>query len=360
MEEEAPKRMGALEALVIFVFAFVLITGLFARFSAFTDSKGLSPGKAFQAGEAVVAAKVTDVLEYPSGTLLGQQLAGAYGVITDGPKTFAGARRWFVDFANAPDGWVDEADLSLTPDAIQTGGRVHAVTAVNLYDAPNGNVIGSEDAEAGGVVVGGPVTTGNIVWWEVQFDDGKTGWVEADSLAPDPAEQNRFDVIFGKYSPFFIAVFRTLAAISFFISFLFIFLIVYSMTRIKELSRFESERHHARAAVVQSETKTDQRFDEIHKLVSSENPNDWRQAIIQADVILDELLRNVGYHGESVGDKLKQVRSGDLSTIDAAWQAHKVRNDIAHRGSDFILTRKEAERSIALYRRVFEELGLFG
>lgn len=87
----------------------------------------------------------------------------------------------------------------------------------------------------------------------------------------------------------------------------------------------------------------------------SGNSADWRLAIIEADIMLDELLRVQGYHGDSVGDKLKGVEPGDMKTLEAAWEAHKVRNRIAHAGSDFELNEREAKRVVALFESVFKE-----
>ena len=48
------------------------------------------------------------------------------------------------------------------------------------------------------------------------------------------------------------------------------------------------------------------------------------------------------------------------ATLDDAWQAHKVRNQIAHAGADFVLTQKITRETIMMYKRVFEELGAGG
>ncbi len=93
---------------------------------------------------------------------------------------------------------------------------------------------------------------------------------------------------------------------------------------------------------------------EIVDLTGSANPNDWRQAILLADVMLGDLLQTLGYQGEGIGEKLKSVEPGDFPTLDLAWEAHRVRNEIAHAGSDFLLTQREARRTIDLFRRVFE------
>lgn len=90
----------------------------------------------------------------------------------------------------------------------------------------------------------------------------------------------------------------------------------------------------------------------------SENPSDWRLAIIEADVLLEEALRIGGFHGDSVGEMLKSVEPGDLQNIDAAWEAHKVRNRIAHDGSDFQLNSRETRRTIECFEAVLLELGM--
>ena len=59
-----------------------------------------------------------------------------------------------------------------------------------------------------------------------------------------------------------------------------------------------------------------------------------------------------------LGNKLKEVARGDFESIDEAWEAHKIRNIIAHSGSDYILTQREAKRVIDLYTKVFTELKL--
>ena len=97
-----------------------------------------------------------------------------------------------------------------------------------------------------------------------------------------------------------------------------------------------------------------ERWRKILELGSSLNENDWRQAIIFADVILEDILDRLGYKGEGIGEKLKSADRGDFKTLDQAWDAHKVRNAIAHE-ADFKLSQHEAKRVVHLYQQVFEE-----
>ncbi|MEX0930579.1 MAG: hypothetical protein WDZ79_02755, partial [Candidatus Paceibacterota bacterium] len=83
--------------------------------------------------------------------------------------------------------------------------------------------------------------------------------------------------------------------------------------------------------------------------------NDWKQAILEADIMLDEMLAHMGYNGAGVGERLQQIERSDFPPLEAAWEAHKARNVIAHEGTSFHLSLREARRIVDLYRMVFEE-----
>ncbi len=98
-----------------------------------------------------------------------------------------------------------------------------------------------------------------------------------------------------------------------------------------------------------------EKWEKVLKYLNSNNISDWRLAIIEADVMLEEMLRSKGFPGDSVGDMLKSADKSEFLSLDDAWEAHKVRNAIAHSGGDFQLTEREAKRVIALFEKVFKE-----
>jgi len=98
-----------------------------------------------------------------------------------------------------------------------------------------------------------------------------------------------------------------------------------------------------------------ERWEKIVSYVNSDSPAEWRMAVLDADVILDEIMKKSGYSGESLGERLKQVERSDFITINSAWEAHKIRNQIAHGGTDSLLTQRTAKRAVGLYKIVFEE-----
>ena len=54
---------------------------------------------------------------------------------------------------------------------------------------------------------------------------------------------------------------------------------------------------------------------------------------------------------------MKKIEASDFPYLEDAWTAHKTRNSIAHKGTDYELSRSEAERVINMYHRIFTELG---
>ncbi|MES2314767.1 MAG: hypothetical protein V4524_02405 [Patescibacteria group bacterium] len=149
-------------------------------------------------------------------------------------------------------------------------------------------------------------------------------------------------------------------ALAFPVALFFLVGIIYCVEQLKHIRKKEAEKYDLKVEPAYEEgVKADrvlaERWERVQTHVSSENPNDWRQAIMEADVMLDDVLTTLGYQGEGIGEKLKRVEKGDMHTLQDAWDAHLVRNKIAHEGSDFALTKYEAQRVINQYKKVFEE-----
>lgn len=156
------------------------------------------------------------------------------------------------------------------------------------------------------------------------------------------------------------SVLNFLVTISFPISVALIIFIVYVVERLKKIRemerlKFDMPIEQAIIPGVDGDTGMAARWGTVTKQIDSENPNDWKQAIMEADIMLDDLLTNMGYRGESVGEKLKRAEPAHFQTLQDAWAAHLVRNRIAHDGSEYPLNKLEAQRVIQQYRKVFEE-----
>jgi hypothetical protein len=85
--------------------------------------------------------------------------------------------------------------------------------------------------------------------------------------------------------------------------------------------------------------------------------NDLKIAVIEADKLLEEALREAGVRGTHLGDRLKNIKPAQLPNLDEIWQAHRLRNDIVHQ-STFKLKRDLAERALAIYETTLKQFGL--
>ena len=156
----------------------------------------------------------------------------------------------------------------------------------------------------------------------------------------------------------------------FFTSAFFIYIICYTSVRMFEIRRkehnylhheIEEYAHH----MVEKEKKAQQN-DEVSKnprwiktlsYLFSQHVSDWKLAIIEADSMLDELMTELSFKGDSLGDKLKNATQDKFRGLSLAWEVHTIRNRIAHEGMNYEITQREAKRVIAIYESIFREFG---
>ncbi len=171
-----------------------------------------------------------------------------------------------------------------------------------------------------------------------------------------------YDLVFSAHLPtvsgftdWATTVWLFVTLISYLISMVLIGLLVYFSTRLYQTADDDAKRYTTLAPAVAHEKVVHSRWAYIRELIESSQQSDWRQAIIEADIMLDELLTTQGFVGDSVGEKLKQASRDHFHTLDDAWSAHKVRNDIAHQGSAYELSDHTAYRTIGQFENVFRE-----
>lgn len=80
-------------------------------------------------------------------------------------------------------------------------------------------------------------------------------------------------------------------------------------------------------------------------------------AIFEADKLLDHALKARGYGGQTMGDRLKDAR-GSFMNNNAVWQAHKLRNRLAHE-QDVRLSGVSADQALRSFRSALKDLGAF-
>ncbi len=132
-------------------------------------------------------------------------------------------------------------------------------------------------------------------------------------------------------------------------------LILYLALRLREIRQAEAiEMMNIFEEASEDKGVRNTRWENLLKYLESDNPSEWKLAIIEADTLLDEMVTKLGYLGQNLGERLKGIEPSDFLTLQEAWEAHKVRNQIAHEAG-FQLSKREARRVIELFAKVFRE-----
>ena len=173
-----------------------------------------------------------------------------------------------------------------------------------------------------------------------------------------------YEWIYGPHAVFnfaglqaFIAhIWTWIIVIGYALSVIGLFIIVYCTVRLFELRKREELFYSTLITSPEATGGVNPRWEHIESLAKGASASEWREAIIEADIMLDDVLARHGYVGDGVGEKLKAAEPENFGTLQDAWEAHKVRNQIAHEGSSFNLSESITRRTIGRYESVFREL----
>ncbi|MEK7080773.1 MAG: hypothetical protein AAB902_00005 [Patescibacteria group bacterium] len=194
-----------------------------------------------------------------------------------------------------------------------------------------------------------------------------------DSKYLDPGYLFNHSVVYLKDFWFFISSEQAISigkTILSLFSVFFLTIICYTLVRLFEIRKKEREHlHHEIAEYARNKSEQEKRLREevggsknerwskTLNYLFSQHSSDWKLAIIEADSMLESLMEQLGFQGESLGDKLKGANQDNFPQLTIAWEVHTIRNRIAHEGLAFELSQHEAKRVIALYEQIFHGYG---
>lgn len=86
------------------------------------------------------------------------------------------------------------------------------------------------------------------------------------------------------------------------------------------------------------------------------DPKSRNMSVINADKLLDEALKCMGFGGETMGQRLIGAKNS-LKHRDAIWNAHKLRNKIVHE-TRYDSNEKTVKAALQAYHQTFKDLGV--
>ena len=165
------------------------------------------------------------------------------------------------------------------------------------------------------------------------------------------------DLLFGQFSdPITAGIFSSLKTLGGLLSLILFSLFVFNFIR---TDKFLRTRANLLKTIVPPEAAKESplgsRWDEIQKHLNSTKEAEWKFAVIEADSLVDYILKSSGYPGDTMGERLKNIDKSQIVTLDYLWEAHKIRNRLAH-DMNYFLRYGEAKRAIQLYEKTLKEL----
>jgi hypothetical protein len=128
-----------------------------------------------------------------------------------------------------------------------------------------------------------------------------------------------------------------------------------------ETGYFSYRINRFRHIVLQSDISKKEAQESWHKIEEyfyRGGESDLKVAILEADKLLNDALREAGVMGVQFGDRLKKATPQQIPNLNELWQAHKLRNQIAHE-PNFKLKRDLAEKALDIYETTLKNLGIF-
>lgn len=93
----------------------------------------------------------------------------------------------------------------------------------------------------------------------------------------------------------------------------------------------------------------------IEQSIVKGDESTYHLAILNADKLVDQALRERGYDGQTMGERIKATR-GQLSHRNDLWTAHKLRNRIAHE-TGVRVNYMQTRRALSGFKHTLKDLG---
>ena len=91
----------------------------------------------------------------------------------------------------------------------------------------------------------------------------------------------------------------------------------------------------------------------IEQSLTRDDTASHQLCVLHADKLLDQALKDRGYQGSTMGERMKVVK---WSNANATWAAHKLRNQIAHE-PDVQVDYTTARRALASFKQGLKDVG---
>lgn len=98
-------------------------------------------------------------------------------------------------------------------------------------------------------------------------------------------------------------------------------------------------------------------WDKILALVELRREADYRQAVIEADKLFEDIIKRLGFPNIDVALMQKKITKEHLSNVADVLEAHNVKSKLVS-NPNFHITQEQARQQVAVYAQAFKEWGV--
>ena len=96
-------------------------------------------------------------------------------------------------------------------------------------------------------------------------------------------------------------------------------------------------------------------WQKIKQRIDAGLESEYKLAITEADSTLDDVLKRLGFAGETLGERLTKLTEATITNLPEVLEVHKIRNNVVH-DPDFKLTSGETKRILEVYEKALTDL----
>jgi len=104
--------------------------------------------------------------------------------------------------------------------------------------------------------------------------------------------------------------------------------------------------------------KTKSRWGAIKKRLENQEEKEFKIAIIEADEMIGDLVRRMGYKGENLGEVFQNVPEAQIESIPKVKKAHEIKNRIVQ-DEKFAVSLELAKETLGYFEEFLDEFEIF-
>jgi hypothetical protein len=99
------------------------------------------------------------------------------------------------------------------------------------------------------------------------------------------------------------------------------------------------------------------KWQKVLSRLETANEAEYKLAVIETDSLLNDILLRMGFRGETLGDRLKNLTPAIIPNLHDVTRAHQTRNNVVH-DPDYRLSLDETRKTLEIYEAAFRNLDL--